>query len=79
MYFEDYFYGVYKDSHKGREVTNTFLKHYPTTEKMLKHKAIPTVADANGLGLEMRDQNPVDNAFREVGGHMAISGNGTVT
>ena len=67
MYFDDYFYGVYKDSYKGREITNKFLKHYPTTEKMLKHKAIPTVADANGLGLEMRDQNPVDNAFREVG------------
>ncbi len=67
MYFEDYFYGVYKNSHKGREITNKFLKHYPTTQKMLKHKCIPTVADASGLGLEMRDQNPVNNAFREVG------------
>ena len=66
-YYEDYFYGVYKDSNKARELSNKFLKHYPTTQKMLKHKVIPTVADANGLGLEMRDANPVDNAFREVG------------
>ena len=64
MYFTDYFYGAYTDMTKAQEVLG---KYYPTTKRMLKTKVIPTVADANALGLKLQDDNPALNAFREVG------------
>lgn len=63
---EDYFYGIYKDAKK----TENFLDYWKTTKRFTKQKKLPTVADAIGYGLELRDYNPVNNLRAE---YMAIS------
>lgn len=61
-YFKDYFYGNYKDSKK----VERFLDYWQTTDKYLKDKAIPTIADASAFGLELKDANPISNLESEV-------------
>lgn len=61
-YFEDYFYGSYKDSKK----VDQFLDYWRSTEGFLKNKTIPTIADAAGFGLELKEQNPIANLANEM-------------
>ncbi len=64
MYRKEYFYGAYTEPDRAEELLS---KYYPTTQRMIKTKKIPTVADANALGLKLEDDNLAHNAFREVG------------
>lgn len=57
----DYFYGIYKDSKK----VDKFLDSWRTTDRFTKEKKLPTVADAVNYGLELRDNNPVNNLRSE--------------
>ncbi len=63
LYFNDYFYGAYKNPDQAQVKMSGFFR---TTARFLKKKQLPTVADAFGFGLELRDINPVDNAAREL-------------
>jgi hypothetical protein len=65
--FTDYFYGTWKPG-KGTspEAMTSFLDHWVTTERWLKHKQVPTVADGIAAGLELRDYNPLANIRSEV-------------
>ena len=63
MYHTDYFYGAYQDPQRAKEQLGSY---YPTTQRMVKTKKIPSVADAHALGLKLQDTNPALNAFREV-------------
>lgn len=60
--FEAYFYGVYKDPER---VALVLRDNKTSTDKFLKEKLIPTVADARGYGLELLDNNPIANLRRE--------------
>ncbi len=57
----DYFYGMYKDP----KAVDKFLEYWQTTERFIKHKSIPTVADATARGLELKYNNPVTNLRAE--------------
>lgn len=61
-YMKDYFYGTYKNAGKVDE----FLNHWMTTERFIKDKVFPTIADAAAYGLELRDQNPIRNIKSEL-------------
>ncbi len=68
-YFEEYFYGNWKQPTKARDVIKRSL---PITNRFLKEKKL-AVADALPLGLELRNWNPVKNARSEYSGiiHLA--------
>ena len=61
-YFEDYFYGNFKDP----KLTKRFLDYWYSTEKYTKEKTIPTIADANAFGLELKNPNPIINIKSEL-------------
>ena len=61
-YFEDYFYGKYKDSSK----VSTFLDYWRSTEGYTKAKTFPSVADAADWGLQLKDPNPITNIKSEL-------------
>lgn len=61
-YFEDYFFGSYKDSKK----VGKFLDYWRSTEMYTKQKSLPTVADAEAFGLQLKDQNPITNLLQEM-------------
>ncbi|HUX02181.1 MAG TPA: hypothetical protein VMY35_14545, partial [Phycisphaerae bacterium] len=61
-YFESYFYGQYRiTTDAEKRVFSRFTKRF------LKEKTIPTVADAYGMGLRLRNENPVGNLLDEFG------------
>ncbi len=60
-YFDDYFYGAYKDSKK----VSKFLDYWQSTERYTKEKTLPTIADAAAWGLELKDNNPITNLRKE--------------
>lgn len=68
----DYFYGIYKND-RG-EVDKFLDKFYRTTERFTKEKALPTVADAQEFGLELRSNNPVTNLRSEWAGISRLEG-----
>jgi hypothetical protein len=61
-YFEDYFYGTYKDAAK----VSRFLDYWRSTERYTKEKTLPTIADAANFGLELKNQNPIANIRSEM-------------
>ncbi len=61
-YFEDYFYGAYKDQKK----VEAFLDHWQSTDRYVKEKTFPTIADAQAFGLELKDPNPITNIRAEM-------------
>lgn len=61
-YFEDYFYGAYKD----KAAVNNFLDYWKSTDRYIKEKTIPTIADAAQFGLELKDPNPITNIKHEL-------------
>jgi hypothetical protein len=69
-YYEDYFYGQYKDG-PTMTVKEYFTNVWPTNEGWMKSKRIPSPADALAAGLELRHPNPVDNLRAE---RVAIAG-----
>jgi len=58
---EDYFYGLYKNP----GMVTKFLDFWRTTERFIKEKKLPTVADAEAFGLKLVDVNPVTNLRKE--------------
>jgi len=62
-YFEDYFFGAYKND--AGQVQN-FLDYWRSTEKFTKEKSLPTVADAEAYGLQLKDLNPITNIKKEM-------------
>lgn len=62
-YFEDYFFGAYKND--AGQVQN-FLDYWRSTDKFTKEKSLPTVSDAAAYGLELKDQNPITNIKKEM-------------
>ena len=60
-YFEDYFYGSYKDAKKVKN----FIEYWRSTDKYTKEKTIPTIADAHAYGLELKEDNPIINLRKE--------------
>ena len=62
-YFEDYFFGAYKND--AGQVQN-FLDYWRSTERFTKEKAFPTIADAEAYGLQLKDQNPITNIKKEM-------------
>jgi len=58
---EDYFYGMYKDP----KMVDKFLDYWRSTERFMKKKVFPTVADAEAYGLELKHNNPVANLRAE--------------
>jgi hypothetical protein len=61
-YFEDYFYGNYRNSEKVQK----FLDYWKSTDRYLKDKTFPTIADAAGFGLELKNPNPITNLESEM-------------
>lgn len=61
-YFEDYFFGTYKDPAK----VSSFIDYWRSTDRYTKEKSLPSVADAATFGLELKDQNPVANLKSEM-------------
>ena len=61
-YFQDYFYGAYKQP----ERVKAFLDYWRSTERYAKEKTLPTVADASAYGLELKDANPITNIKKEL-------------
>ena len=57
----DYFYGLFKNT----KATDKFLEYWQTTDRFQKFKSIPTVADAQARGLELKSVNPVTNLEAE--------------
>jgi len=66
----DYFYGMYQD----RKAVDKFLEYWQTTERFIKHKSLPTVADAKIRGLELKYKNPVANLRAEFGAIAKLDG-----
>lgn len=66
-YVQDYFYGVFKNP----EQVARFIDYWKSTEKFLKHKNVPSLADAIMFGLEagkpieLRQGNYIDNLMAE--------------
>jgi DNA repair protein RadC len=60
-YFQDYFYGNYK----GEKNVTKFIDWWKSTDKYLKDKTIPTIADALEFGLALKDPNPMANLRTE--------------
>ena len=67
-YYEDYFYGQYKNG--VITVKDYFSNIWPTTEAWRKTKTIPSPADAIAAGLELRNPDPLGNLRAE---RMAIA------
>ena len=61
-YFEDYFYGSYKNPNQ----VSKFLDYWRSTERYTKEKSLPTIADAQAFGLELKDPNPITNIKKEM-------------
>ncbi|MHA1482437.1 MAG: hypothetical protein ACTSQA_03235, partial [Candidatus Heimdallarchaeaceae archaeon] len=57
----DYFYGMYQ----SKRAVDKFLEYWQTTERFIKHKSLPTVADAMIRGLKLKYVNPVTNLRAE--------------
>ncbi len=58
---EDYFYGMYENA----QMVDKFLDYWRSTERFIKTKNIPTVADAADYGLKLKHKNPVANLRAE--------------
>ncbi|MDE1866750.1 MAG: hypothetical protein KGI08_03440, partial [Thaumarchaeota archaeon] len=61
----DYFYGNYKPT-KGSGSVENFLDYWKSTDKYVKEKKLPTIADAEDFGLELKNQNPITNLRQEM-------------
>lgn len=67
---KDYFYGIYEDP----DAVDSFVDTWKTTDRFIKEKKLPTVADAVAYGLELRHANPVDNLKAEYMGIARLEG-----
>ena len=61
-YFKDYFYGAYKNEGK----VDKFLDYWKSTDAYTKEKKLPTIADAQAYGLELKNPNPIGNIADEL-------------
>ncbi len=75
-YFEDYFYGTFKDkTAEQKAAIQNFKEYWSSSLRYTKKKNIPTIADAEAFGLELKDQNPITNIKKElaaVGYHVGL-------
>ena len=69
-YFEDYYYGAFKNPAK----VTKYLEYIRNMERYTKEKTFHTIADAQAWGLELQDPNPITNLEQEMGAISQVVG-----
>lgn len=64
-YFEDYFYGNWEPQAGNKATVENFVDQWKRSERWMKQKAIPTIADGYAWGLKLKKENPITNLKQE--------------